>query len=111
MSCSLTCPFICDKLSSARLIVFSLFLQLIIKMAKKMQTFFFPGSNSVLFMLSRFTHDNIVTCSRDGSAIIWIPRSRRSHVSPTDQMKCHCFCILTFLFGPLSLTSFAIFEL
>ncbi|XP_047310637.1 bromodomain and WD repeat-containing protein 1 [Impatiens glandulifera] len=24
-------------------------------------------------------HDNIVTCSRDGSAIIWIPRSRRSH--------------------------------
>ncbi|KAJ4956498.1 hypothetical protein NE237_013281 [Protea cynaroides] len=28
---------------------------------------------------SWFTHDNIVTCSRDGSAIIWIPRSRRSH--------------------------------
>ncbi|PWZ09307.1 Bromodomain and WD repeat-containing protein 1 [Zea mays] len=26
----------------------------------------------------RFTH-NIVTCSRDGSAIIWVPRSRRSH--------------------------------
>ncbi|KAI3469301.1 hypothetical protein Pfo_025964 [Paulownia fortunei] len=26
-----------------------------------------------------FNHDNIVTCSRDGSAIIWIPRSRRSH--------------------------------
>ncbi|KAF5452268.1 hypothetical protein F2P56_027287 [Juglans regia] len=26
-----------------------------------------------------FTHDNIVTCSRDGSAIIWIPRSHRSH--------------------------------
>lgn len=25
------------------------------------------------------THENIVTCSRDGSAIIWIPRSRRSH--------------------------------
>ncbi|XP_059659393.1 uncharacterized protein LOC132306154 isoform X2 [Cornus florida] len=24
-------------------------------------------------------HDNIVTCSRDGSAIIWVPRSRRSH--------------------------------
>lgn len=32
-------------------------------------------------MFLRFTHDNIVTCSRDGSAIIWIPRSRRSHVS------------------------------
>ncbi|KAF5203510.1 Bromodomain and wd repeat domain-containing protein, partial [Thalictrum thalictroides] len=30
---------------------------------------------------SWFTHDNIVTCSRDGSAIIWIPRSHRSHVS------------------------------
>lgn len=29
----------------------------------------------------RFCHDNIVTCSRDGSAIIWIPRSRRTHVS------------------------------
>ncbi|KAJ4888121.1 WD40/YVTN repeat-like-containing domain [Raphanus sativus] len=28
---------------------------------------------------SWFCHDNIVTCSRDGSAIIWIPRSRRSH--------------------------------
>ncbi|KNA26026.1 hypothetical protein SOVF_000950 [Spinacia oleracea] len=26
-----------------------------------------------------FSHDNIVTCSRDGSAIIWVPRSRRSH--------------------------------
>ncbi|GMH25751.1 hypothetical protein Nepgr_027594 [Nepenthes gracilis] len=26
-----------------------------------------------------FSHDNIVTCSRDGSAIIWIPRARRSH--------------------------------
>lgn len=28
---------------------------------------------------SWYSHDNIVTCSRDGSAIIWIPRSRRSH--------------------------------
>ncbi|KAL7582189.1 hypothetical protein Lser_V15G41522 [Lactuca serriola] len=31
------------------------------------------------FKTSWFSHDNIVTCSRDGSAIIWIPRSRRSH--------------------------------
>ncbi|WOL00289.1 bromodomain and WD repeat-containing protein 1-like [Canna indica] len=31
------------------------------------------------FKNSWFTHDNLVTCSRDGSAIIWIPRSRRSH--------------------------------
>ncbi|KAG9457894.1 hypothetical protein H6P81_002402 [Aristolochia fimbriata] len=31
------------------------------------------------FKNSWFTLDNIVTCSRDGSAIIWIPRSRRSH--------------------------------
>uniref|UniRef100_A0A1J3G7K5 Bromodomain and WD repeat-containing protein 1 n=1 Tax=Noccaea caerulescens TaxID=107243 RepID=A0A1J3G7K5_NOCCA len=31
------------------------------------------------FKNSWFCHDNIVTCSRDGSAIIWIPRSRRSH--------------------------------
>ncbi|KAI3819205.1 hypothetical protein L1987_13030 [Smallanthus sonchifolius] len=26
-----------------------------------------------------YSHDNIVTCSRDGSAIIWIPKSRKSH--------------------------------
>ncbi|PON72397.1 Guanine nucleotide-binding protein, beta subunit [Trema orientale] len=31
------------------------------------------------FKNSWFCHDNIVTCSRDGSAIIWVPRSRRSH--------------------------------
>ncbi|KZV17019.1 bromodomain and WD repeat-containing protein 3 [Dorcoceras hygrometricum] len=31
------------------------------------------------FKNSWFNHDNIVTCSRDGSAIIWIPRSRKSH--------------------------------
>ncbi|XP_010259313.1 PREDICTED: bromodomain and WD repeat-containing protein 1 [Nelumbo nucifera] len=31
------------------------------------------------FKNSWFSHDNIVTCSRDGSAIIWVPRSRRSH--------------------------------
>ncbi|KAF6143342.1 hypothetical protein GIB67_001286 [Kingdonia uniflora] len=31
------------------------------------------------FKTSWFAQDNIVTCSRDGSAIIWIPRSRRSH--------------------------------
>ncbi|KAK2990255.1 hypothetical protein RJ640_014707 [Escallonia rubra] len=31
------------------------------------------------FKNSWFTHENIVTCSRDGSAIIWIPRTRRSH--------------------------------
>ncbi|KAL5996374.1 hypothetical protein ACLOJK_026451 [Asimina triloba] len=35
--------------------------------------------NDVNYVQFRFTHDNIVTCSRDGSAIIWIPRSRRSH--------------------------------
>ncbi|KAM0954425.1 putative transcription factor WD40-like family [Dioscorea sansibarensis] len=31
------------------------------------------------FKNSWFTHGNIVTCSRDGSAIIWIPKSHRSH--------------------------------
>lgn len=31
------------------------------------------------FRNSWFSHDSIVTCSRDGSAIIWIPKSRRSH--------------------------------
>ncbi|XP_043807288.1 bromodomain and WD repeat-containing protein 3 isoform X3 [Manihot esculenta] len=35
--------------------------------------------NAPKFRNSWFSHDNIVTCSRDGSAIIWIPRSRRSH--------------------------------
>ncbi|KAJ6312347.1 hypothetical protein OIU77_013978 [Salix suchowensis] len=33
------------------------------------------------FKNSWYFHDNIVTCSRDGSAIIWIPKSRRSHVN------------------------------
>ncbi|KAG5514158.1 hypothetical protein RHGRI_035529 [Rhododendron griersonianum] len=28
---------------------------------------------------SRFNNDNIVTCLRDGSAIIWVPKSRKSH--------------------------------
>ncbi|KAL7144369.1 hypothetical protein ABFS83_07G007100 [Erythranthe nasuta] len=45
---------------------------------------FFPSDASKEDALPRFkntwfNHDNIVTCSRDGSAIIWIPRSRRSH--------------------------------
>ncbi|KAJ0259076.1 WD40 domain-containing protein [Hirschfeldia incana] len=31
------------------------------------------------FKNSWFCHDNIVTCSRDGSAIIWTPRSRKFH--------------------------------
>ncbi|GAV70868.1 WD40 domain-containing protein/Bromodomain domain-containing protein [Cephalotus follicularis] len=35
--------------------------------------------NTTKFKNSWFSHDNIVTCSHDGSAIIWIPRSRRSH--------------------------------
>ncbi|GMH08553.1 hypothetical protein Nepgr_010393 [Nepenthes gracilis] len=35
--------------------------------------------NTPKFKNSWFAHDNIVTCSRDGSAIIWIPRSRKSH--------------------------------
>ncbi|CAO2818728.1 unnamed protein product [Amaranthus hypochondriacus] len=35
--------------------------------------------HSLKFKNLWFSHDNIVTCSRDGSAIIWVPRSRRSH--------------------------------
>lgn len=35
--------------------------------------------NTQKFRNFRYSHDNIVTCSRDGSAIIWVPRSRRSH--------------------------------
>ncbi|KAK2457064.1 WD40 domain-containing protein [Trifolium repens] len=35
--------------------------------------------NTLKFRNFRYSHDNIVTCSRDGSAIIWVPRSRRSH--------------------------------
>ncbi|XP_025612379.1 uncharacterized protein [Arachis hypogaea] len=38
------------------------------------------GENLPKFKNSWLNHDNIVTCSRDGSAIIWIPKSRRSHV-------------------------------
>uniref|UniRef100_M4DY01 BRWD/PHIP N-terminal domain-containing protein n=1 Tax=Brassica campestris TaxID=3711 RepID=M4DY01_BRACM len=35
--------------------------------------------NDVNYVQFRFCHDNIVTCSRDGSAIIWTPRSRKFH--------------------------------
>ncbi|XP_073223301.1 uncharacterized protein [Cicer arietinum] len=35
--------------------------------------------NTLKFRNFWYCHDNIVTCSRDGSAIIWVPRSRRSH--------------------------------
>ncbi|GAB2226451.1 hypothetical protein Drorol1_Dr00022259 [Drosera rotundifolia] len=36
-----------------------------------------------------FSHDNIVTCSRDGTAIIWIPRSRRSQGKAGRWMKAY----------------------
>ncbi|XP_057782211.1 uncharacterized protein LOC131000357 [Salvia miltiorrhiza] len=39
----------------------------------------FIEENIPKFKNSWSNHDNIVTCSRDGSAIIWVPRSRRSH--------------------------------
>ncbi|KAK6118118.1 hypothetical protein DH2020_048102 [Rehmannia glutinosa] len=39
----------------------------------------FIEDNIPKFKNSWFNHENIVTCSRDGSAIIWGPRSRRSH--------------------------------
>ncbi|VVA25341.1 PREDICTED: bromodomain and WD [Prunus dulcis] len=35
--------------------------------------------SNMKFKNSWFCHNNIVTCSRDGSAIIWVPRSHRSH--------------------------------
>ncbi|KAH1259844.1 Bromodomain and WD repeat-containing protein 1 [Glycine max] len=35
--------------------------------------------NTLKFRNFWYCHDNIVTCSRDGSAIIWVPRSRKSH--------------------------------
>lgn len=35
--------------------------------------------NTLKFRNFWYCHDNIVTCSRDGSAIIWVPKSRRSH--------------------------------
>ncbi|KAG7530890.1 Bromodomain-like superfamily [Arabidopsis suecica] len=39
------------------------------------------------FKNSWFCHDNIVTCSRDGSAIIWTPRSRKFHGKSGRWMK------------------------
>ncbi|XP_047969785.1 PH-interacting protein [Salvia hispanica] len=39
----------------------------------------FVEDNIPKFKNSWSNHDNIVTCSRDGSAIIWVPRSRRSN--------------------------------
>ncbi|KAJ8573705.1 hypothetical protein K7X08_010216 [Anisodus acutangulus] len=38
----------------------------------------FVEDNIPKFRNSWFSHDNIVTCSRDGSAIIWTPKSRKS---------------------------------
>ncbi|KAL9299483.1 hypothetical protein AtEden1_Chr2g0233011 [Arabidopsis thaliana] len=35
----------------------------------------------IVLEFTRFSYDNIVTCSSDGSAIIWIPRSRSSPVT------------------------------
>lgn len=49
-----------------------------------------------LLYIFRFCHDNIVTCSRDGSAIIWIPRSRRSHVSSLNKITIES-CYILFL--------------
>ncbi|XP_052182402.1 uncharacterized protein LOC127795031 [Diospyros lotus] len=40
---------------------------------------FLPDDSKQKFKNSWFNHDNIVTCSRDGSAIIWVARSRKSH--------------------------------
>ncbi|XP_020529700.1 bromodomain and WD repeat-containing protein 1 isoform X2 [Amborella trichopoda] len=47
--------------------------------SRSLSTDFMKEDNVPKFKNSWFTHDNIVTCSRDGSAIIWIPRSRKSH--------------------------------
>ncbi|KAM7258435.1 hypothetical protein ACFE04_014176 [Oxalis oulophora] len=44
---------------------------------------------STKFKNTWFSHDNIVTCSRDGSAIIWIPRSRRSHGKPSRWVRAY----------------------
>ena len=47
------------------------------------------------FMILRFCHDKIVTCSRDGSAIIWRPISRRSHVSSFEVVSHYGFqCVV-----------------
>ncbi|KAL8138375.1 hypothetical protein V2J09_004376 [Rumex salicifolius] len=45
--------------------------------------------NVLKFRNSWLSHDNIVTCSRDGSAIIWIPRSRKSHGKVGRWMKAY----------------------
>lgn len=43
---------------------------------------FYYSSKFCLYKnMTRYNYDNIVTCSRDGSAIIWITKSRKSHVS------------------------------
>ncbi|MCH83120.1 bromodomain and WD repeat-containing protein 3-like [Trifolium medium] len=48
--------------------------------------------NTLKFRNIRYSHDNIVTCSRDGSAIIWVPRSRRSHFNLSPMLLCKlCF--------------------
>ncbi|KAJ4840685.1 hypothetical protein Tsubulata_048630 [Turnera subulata] len=39
------------------------------------------------FRNSWISHNYIVTCSRDASAIIWIPRSRRSHIRTSEAIN------------------------
>ncbi|XP_050376385.1 uncharacterized protein LOC126793802 isoform X2 [Argentina anserina] len=47
--------------------------------SKSSHSDFLKEENIMKSKNSWFCHNNIVTCSRDGSAIIWVPKSHRSH--------------------------------
>lgn len=47
--------------------------------------------------IPRYSRDNIVTCSRDGSAIIWVPRSYRSYVSSLSSLSYFPLIILCWI--------------
>ncbi len=60
------------------------------------------------FKNSWSAHDSIVTCSRDGSAIIWTPRTRKYHVS---LMWCFAMGVFRAPVGALKFPGFPGFHL
>lgn len=60
------------------------------------------------FKNSWSAHDSIVTCSRDGSAIIWTPRTRKYHVS---LMWCFAMVVFRAPVGALKFPGFPGFHL
>lgn len=61
-----------------------------------------------LSSMCRFSHDSIVTCSRDGTAIIWMLQSLKPNVTTNKLLNFTCFDV--FNAAQLMLFSFVISE-